>query len=53
MPDNHPSAGRFGLILGAIVVAGALLFIATGGELGGKKTIEHDSDLPAAFADQR
>lgn len=36
----------FGLLLGGIVALAAVLFIVTGGELGGKKTIDSDDDLP-------
>ena len=38
--------GTFGLVLGAIVVVAAALFIFSGGELGGKKTVEGDQDMP-------
>lgn len=38
--------GRFGLIIGGIVAASAVLFIFSGGQLGGKKTVESDRDLP-------
>ncbi|MEP7030509.1 MAG: hypothetical protein ABI830_06215 [Pseudolabrys sp.] len=38
--------GLFGLIIGGIVAIAAALFIFSGGELGGKKTIEGDQDLP-------
>ena len=48
MPDNNQNGtnGTFGLILGRVAVAAAALFILTGGELGGKKTVESDADLP-------
>jgi len=48
MSDNNRSGnnGSFGLILGGVAVAAATIFILTGGELGGKKTIESDADLP-------
>lgn len=36
----------FGLVLGGIVALAAAFFIFTGGELGGKKTIDSDEDLP-------
>ena len=36
----------FGLVLGGVVVAAAAVFILTGGELGGKKVIKGDADLP-------
>jgi hypothetical protein len=37
--------GFFGIVIGGIVAAAAL-FIFSGGELGGKKTVEGDQDLP-------
>jgi hypothetical protein len=45
--------GTFGLILGGLVALAAVIFIFSGGELGGKKTVEGDQDLPPiATADQ-
>jgi hypothetical protein len=38
--------GAFGLIIGGIVALGAVMFILSGGELGGKKTVQGDQDLP-------
>jgi hypothetical protein len=38
--------GAFGLIIGGIVAVAAVLFIFRGGELGGKKTVRGDRDLP-------
>jgi len=38
--------GTFSLIVGGIVALAAALFIFSGGELGGKKTIDSDDDLP-------
>jgi hypothetical protein len=38
--------GMFGIIIGGIVALAAAIFIFTGGDLGGKKTIESDQDLP-------
>ena len=38
--------GALGLIIGGIVALGAVMFILSGGELGGKKTVEGDQDLP-------
>jgi hypothetical protein len=38
--------GAFGLIIGGIVALGALLFILSGGALGGKTTVLGDQDLP-------
>ncbi len=38
--------GAFGLIIGGIVALGAMMFILSGGDLGGKKTVQGDQDLP-------
>ena len=38
--------GAFGIIIGGIVAVAAAVFILSGGELGGKKTIDGDDDLP-------
>lgn len=38
--------GGLAIILGAIVALGVVIFIATGGILGGKTTVTSDSDLP-------
>ena len=36
----------FGIVIGCIVAVAAVIFIFSGGELGGKKTVEGDDDLP-------
>ena len=36
----------FGLVVGGIVALAAVVFIFSGGALGGKKTIAGDQDLP-------
>jgi hypothetical protein len=38
--------GTFGIIIGGVVAVMAAIFILSGGELGGKKTIQGDQDLP-------
>ena len=38
--------GMFGVIVGGLVALAAAIFIFTGGDLGGKKAIEGDQDLP-------
>jgi hypothetical protein len=43
---NRNSNGTFGIIVGGVVAVIATIFILSGGELGGKKTIEGDQDLP-------
>jgi len=51
MPDSRANImqqdnGTFGIIVGGLVALAAVIFIFSGGELGGKKTIESDDDLP-------
>ncbi|MCW5686704.1 MAG: hypothetical protein KIT85_20105 [Pseudolabrys sp.] len=43
----------FGWILGGLVAVIAVMFIASGGELGGKKTVEGDQDLPPVATAQQ
>lgn len=43
---NKDSNGAFGIIIGGVVAVIAAIFILTGGELGGKKTVQGDQDLP-------
>jgi hypothetical protein len=43
---NRNSNGTFGIIVGGVVAVLAAIFILSGGELGGKKTIQGDQDLP-------
>ena len=40
------SNGTFGILIGGVVAVIAAIFILSGGELGGKKTVEGDQDLP-------
>jgi hypothetical protein len=51
MADNKNSSqnnsmGGFSLLLGGIVLVAFIIFVATGGELGGTKKVESDADLP-------
>jgi hypothetical protein len=43
----------FGIVIGAIVVAVAAIFILSGGEFGGKKTVDGDQDLPPVATETR
>jgi hypothetical protein len=43
---KNDGSGTFGIIVGSVVAVIAVIFILTGGELGGKKTVESDQDLP-------
>ena len=45
--------GTFGIIIGGIVAVVAAIFIFSGGELGGKKTVEGDRDLPPVASSER
>jgi len=44
--DNDQNNGAFGIIIGGVVAVIAAIFILSGGELGGKKTVQGDQDLP-------
>jgi hypothetical protein len=46
MPDNGPSTGKLGAILGALIAVAFAIFLISGGEYFGKKTINSDADLP-------
>lgn len=46
-------AGLFGLVAGGIVALAAVVFILSGGELGSKKTIDGDDDLPPVVTTTR
>jgi hypothetical protein len=50
MADNNrpeePSRGNVGLLLGGVLAIAAMVFILTGGQLGGVKEIKSDADLP-------
>ena len=43
---KNDGSGKFGIIVGSVVAVIGVIFILTGGELGGKKTVESDQDLP-------
>jgi hypothetical protein len=42
----NKDTGLFRLVVGGIVALAAAVFIFSGGEFGGKKSIESDRDLP-------
>lgn len=44
--NEEPSRGNMGLLLGGVLVAAAVVFMLTGGQLGGVKEIRSDADLP-------
>jgi hypothetical protein len=46
MADNNTSTGFLGAVIGGLIAVAALVFIITGGELGGEKKIKSDADLP-------
>jgi hypothetical protein len=48
MADNtgNKGTGLFGLLLAGVVVLSAGVFIISGGQLGGKKQVVGDADLP-------
>jgi hypothetical protein len=46
MPDNRGSHFVLGIVLGGLVLLALVLFVVTGGNLGGKQKIAGDDDLP-------
>ena len=49
MTDNEPKGpanGTIGLMLGGLVALVAIVFIVSGGQLGGVKEVRSDADLP-------
>ena len=45
--SQEPSRGNMGLLLGGVLVVAAVVFMLTGGQLGGVKGVNSDADLPA------
>jgi hypothetical protein len=46
MASPYPINGKLGAILGAVIAAAVLIFLLTGGEHVGKRTVNSDDDLP-------
>lgn len=46
MADNNGSHRGLAVILAAVVLFAAAIFIVTGGDFGGTKKVEGDHDLP-------
>jgi high-affinity Fe2+/Pb2+ permease len=46
MNDNRARNGALGAILGALIAVALAVFLFTGGEHMGKKTVNSDADLP-------
>ena len=46
MADGRKPQFRLGLLLAGLVLAALTIFMVTGGDLGGVKTVEGDHDLP-------
>ena len=46
MADNNAPKAGIGIVLGGILVLSAAFFILTGGDLGGKKRVQSDRDMP-------
>lgn len=50
---NNPSTGTIGLMLGGVLALAAMVFILTGGQLGGVKEIKSDADLPPVASPEK
>ena len=46
MADNRAPNGRLGALLGALLAVAFAVFLLTGGEHLGKKTVNSDDDMP-------
>jgi hypothetical protein len=46
MNDNRARNGTLGAILGVLIAVALAVFMLTGGEHVGKKTVNSDADLP-------
>ena len=46
MTENRARNGKLGVIIGALIAVGLAVFLLTGGEQVGKKTVNSDADLP-------
>ncbi len=46
MADNGRSYSGFAIILGGVVFLALMFFLVTGGDIGGKKKVQSDADLP-------
>ena len=46
MSDNKARNGTLGAMLGAVIAVALAIFLLSGGEHVGKKTVSSDADLP-------
>jgi hypothetical protein len=46
MSDNGAPTGKLGALLGALLAVALAVFLLSGGEYLGKKTVNSDADLP-------
>ena len=46
MASNQGPNLSFGLLLGGVVLLALVIFLVTGGQLGGSKKVASDADLP-------
>jgi hypothetical protein len=53
MSENRPASGNLGIILGVLIAIAAVVFLLSGGENFGKKTVKSDADLPPVTTGRR
>jgi len=54
MADNNNSSTRtIGLMLGGLFALAAMVFIMSGGQLGGVKEVNSDADLPPVASPEK
>jgi len=52
MTENRAPTGKLGVIIGALIAVALVVFLLTGGEHVGKKTVNSDADLPPVATGQ-
>jgi hypothetical protein len=52
MTENRAPNGKLVVIIGALIAVALVVFLLTGGEHVGKKTVNSDADLPPVATGQ-
>ena len=52
MTENRARNGKLGVIIGALIAVALVVFLLTGGEHVGKRTVNSDADLPPVATGQ-
>jgi hypothetical protein len=52
MTENRARNGKLAIVIGALIAVALVVFLLTGGEHRGKKTVNSDADLPPVATGQ-